>query len=139
MSAQQNIKIAQDGYAAFLRGDIPGVLALLDENIEWVTPATEGLPESGTRHGHAAVLEFFHALGEGWHFDVFEPREYIASGDLVAVQGYYCMRSRATGLGADVEWVMVWRFREGKCVRFQEYTDTAAIAHAAMGTQAAGR
>jgi ketosteroid isomerase-like protein len=43
MSAEQNIKTAQAGYAAFQRGDIPGVLGQLDEAIEWVTPETVGM------------------------------------------------------------------------------------------------
>jgi ketosteroid isomerase-like protein len=32
--------------------------------------------------------------------------------------------------------VMVWHFRNGKCVRFQEYTDTAVLAKALTGMAA---
>jgi ketosteroid isomerase-like protein len=137
MSAEQNIKAAQSGYAAFQRGDMPGVLAQLDETIEWVTPQLAGMPGSGPKRGHAGVLEFFQAVKECWEFEAFEPREFIPSGDLLAVQGYYRAKARKTGLVAESDWVMVWRFRNGKCTHFQEYTDTAALARALTG-QAVG-
>jgi ketosteroid isomerase-like protein len=35
MTPEENVKIAQNAYAAFLRGDIAGVLGMLDDNIEW--------------------------------------------------------------------------------------------------------
>ena len=133
MSAEQNIAAAKAGYAAFQRGDIPGILAQLDENIEWVTTATAGMPASGTKHGHAGVLEFFQAVKDCWDFEAFEPREFIASGDLLAVEGYYRAKARKTGIVAEAPWVMVWRFRNGKCTHFQEYTDTAVLERALAG------
>ncbi len=136
MSTEQNIRAAQAGYAAFARGDIDGVLAQLDENVEWVTPEIAGMPGSGTKHGHTGVLEFFKAVKECWDFQIFEPREYVASGDLLAVEGYYKAQARKTGLIAESGWVMLWRFRNGKCVHFQEYTDTAALSKALVGAGA---
>ena len=135
--SEQNIKAAREGYAAFQRGDMQGVLAQLDENVEWVTPQMAAMPGSGTKHGHQGVLEFFQAVSECWDFQAFEPREFIASGDLLAVQGYYRATARKTGLMVESEWVMVWRFRNGKCVHFQEFTDTATLAGALTGRAAA--
>ena len=137
MQSDKNIESAKAGYAAFQKGDIAGVLAQLDENVEWVTPETVGMPGSGVKRGHAGVLEFFQAVGECWDFEVFEPREFISSGDLLAVQGYYRAKARKTGMVGESQWVMVWRFRNGKCVHFQEYTDTAALSKALTGRAAA--
>ncbi len=136
MSTEQNIKIAQEGYAAFGRGDIPGILAVLDKEIEWVTPELPGLTGSGTKHGHQGVLEFFQSVSETWEFEAFEPREFIGSGDSLAVRGYYRAKSRKTGVRAESDWVMVWHFRDGKCLRFQEYTDTRVLAGALSGRAA---
>ena len=133
MSTEQNIRAAQAGYAAFARGDMDGVLAQLDENIEWVTPQVAGMPGSGTKHGHTGVLDFFKAVRECWEFEAFEPREYIASGEVLAVEGFYRAKARGTGLVAESGWVMVWRFRNGKCIHFQEYTDTAVLSKALVG------
>jgi uncharacterized protein len=127
MPAEENIKAAQAGYAAFGRGDMSGVLAQLDENIEWVTPKVAAMPGSGIKRGHSGVLEFFQAVRECWDFEAFEPREFIASGELLAVQGSYRAKARKTGAVAESDWVMVWRFHNGKCIHFQEYTDSATL------------
>jgi ketosteroid isomerase-like protein len=74
VSAEQNIKAARAGYEAFQRGDIPGVMAQLDEAIEWITPEMAGMPGSGTKKGHAGVAEFFQAVNDCWEFQAFEPR-----------------------------------------------------------------
>jgi len=62
---------------------------------------------------------------------------FIASGDLLAVEGYYRAKARHTGLVAESDWVMVWHFQNGKCTRFQEYTDTAVLAKALTAKSAA--
>lgn len=138
MSAEQNIQTVQAAYAAFVRGDMQTLISTLDENIEWVTPEIDGIPETGTKHGHAGAREFFQSVNAIWEFEIFEPREFIASGDRVAVQGHYRMKSRQTGLVGQSDWVMVFRFRDGKCVHYQEYTDTAALRQAATGARTAG-
>ena len=62
--SQQNIELAKAGYAAFGRGDIRGLLSLLDAGIEWKTPGAADLPTAGNRRGHAEVGEFFRVLNE---------------------------------------------------------------------------
>ena len=136
MSTEQNIQTAKNGYAAFQRGDIPGILALLNDDIEWITPTIPGLPHSGTKHGHAGVLEFFQSIAQNWEFEGFEPREFIASGDSLAVVGYTRAKARKTGVTAETDWVMLWHFRNGKCARFQEFADSAALARAITASAA---
>ena len=46
-------------YAAFGRGDVPGLLAMLDANIGWRVP--ESLPHGGDFGGRDAVGRFFPA------------------------------------------------------------------------------
>ena len=126
MTAEQNIATVQKIYADFGRGDIPALLAALDENVEWIMPGN--LPESGTFRGRAGVATFFGHVARLWEFLSFEPREFIASGDTVVAIGHYAVRSAATRRETECDWVMVWKVREGKIARFQEYTDTHALA-----------
>lgn len=126
MSSNENIQIVEKAYADFQRGDVSAVLAVLDENVEWVTPDID-LPTGGTWKGKSGVAEFFQKVGETWDFQSFEPKEYIASGDLVAVRGAYTAIARSTGRTVWCDWCMTWSVREGKVSRFQEYTDTAAL------------
>jgi hypothetical protein len=122
MSAEENIQIAQNCYAAFGRGDIAGILDAVDENTVWVTPDI-GLPPGGVYHGKAGVAQFFQQVGETWEFQGFEPKQFIASGDQVVVLGSYAFTSRSTGRSGSSEWAMAWTIRDGRVVHFQEYAD----------------
>ena len=128
--SDQNVKIVQDAYAAFGRADIPAILAALDSNIEWeavigADPLT--VPTAGVRKGVPAVGEFFQTLGRTMTFEKFEPREFIAQGENVACIGYYDARVRDTGGRMKSSWVMVFTIRNGKIVRFREWTDSAQL------------
>lgn len=125
----ENTQLVKDAYAAFGRGDVPGVLALLDDNVEWHgVIGTEGvLPHAGLKQGRAAVGEFFRVLGETAEFHTFEPREFIAQGDQVAVVGHYSGRAKSTGKNWDSGWVMIFTIRNGRIVRFREYTDSRQL------------
>ncbi|HEV3199516.1 MAG TPA: nuclear transport factor 2 family protein [Bryobacteraceae bacterium] len=136
MSANENIQIAQKAYADFGRGDIPALLAAVDENVEWVTPDI-GMAPGGTYRGKAGVAQFFQQVGETWEFQAFEPKEYIASGDRLVVLGSYAFTSRSTGRSGSCDWAMVWKLRDGKVVHFQEYSDTAVLRGALTKASAA--
>jgi ketosteroid isomerase-like protein len=125
MTAEQNIQTIKDAYAAFSRGDLPSVLGAFDDGIQWITPGNSDL--AGERNGKEEVTGFFRTLKERWDFLAFEPAEYIPSGDRVVALGRYEVRSRQTGRTVASHWAMVWTFRNGKAVRFQEYTDTSAL------------
>ena len=51
-------------YEAFGRGDIPAILAMIDEQIDWHAP--ENLPHGGHFQGRDAVGRFFQGIGETW-------------------------------------------------------------------------
>lgn len=127
MSAHENRAIVQSGYDAFGRGDIPALLNLLDEQVQWVTPGPPELPTAGSRRGRQQVGEFFQALDGLVEIQRFEPHTFIAEGDRVVVLGSETARVKATGKAMDFHWARTFRMREGKVVDFQEYVDTAAL------------
>ena len=134
-NTEQNIQVAQSMYACFQRGDIPALLDQVEESIEWITPGPK--PFGGTWHGKAGVADFFRMVSETWDFQAFEPREFVASGDNVVVLGRYAMTARGTGRPASSDWAMHFTIRNGKCARFQEYTDSAALSDAMAAGAAA--
>jgi ketosteroid isomerase-like protein len=127
--SQTNIELAKSQYAAFQRGDIASILASLTDDIEWITSG-DGLPTTGTRRGAAQVAQFFESVANTWNFTVFEPREFMASGDSLAVSGHYAAIAKPTGKKMAADWLMVWKIRDGKVSYFREYTDTEALAAA---------
>jgi uncharacterized protein len=83
--------------------------------------------QAGRRHGRAAVAEFFKQVAEATTFDTFEPREFIGQGDQVAVVGHYRGKANPTGKSYASDWVMVFEIRNGKVMRFREFTDSAQL------------
>ena len=60
-------------------------------------------------------------------FQSFEPREFIAQGDKVAVLGHYVGRAKPTGRSFETDWVMIFTLRNGLVTRFIEFADSAGI------------
>ena len=133
MQEAENIQVVKDAYAAFGRGDVQGILDKLDDGIVWqaVYGAGPHVPTAGTRYGKAQVAEFFRQVAEHEIFSLFEPRNFVASGDKVVALGHYTATTRA-GKMVDSDFAMVFTLSNGKVTRFQEFTDSAAVnaAHA---------
>jgi uncharacterized protein len=119
-----NARLIEQAYRAFGRGDIPGLLALIDDDVEWTSPKT--LPQGGESHGKAEVLQFFERVGGAWdplELDVESVGE--VGGELVVG----VLRADGTRRGAKPSGygaVHVFTVRDGKIRRFREYTDLDA-------------
>jgi ketosteroid isomerase-like protein len=137
MSEQQNVKLVQDAYAAFKRGDIKSIVDACANDIEWTSPGEGLIPTGGTYRGLAGVSRFFQNVGQSVEFAAFEPRTFVAQGDTVVSFGNYRAKVKETGKYAESDWAMVFTIRDGRFVRFQEYADTAAFASAYAKAQAA--
>jgi ketosteroid isomerase-like protein len=130
MSEEQNTRLVQQAYRDFQNGDIRGVLNSLSEDIEWVTTRLSGVPVGGTYHGVEEAGQFFSSLGDSQEPRHFEPREFVAQGEKVVALGHYAWHVESTGREWESDFAHVFSVRDGKIARFQEYTDTAAIAEA---------
>jgi ketosteroid isomerase-like protein len=121
-----NKQIIQDAYRAFAEGDVPKVLGLMDDKIEWTE--AEGVPLHGTYVGPPAVVDgVFMRLGEiGDEFTV-TPTRFVAEDDTVIATGTYSWRHRSTGKPAEAQMAHVWTFRDGKIVSMQQYVDTLRV------------
>src|SRR5436190_572434 len=116
MSDAQNTQMVKDAYSAFLRGDAPTIINMLDDNVQWhaVIGAEGAMKSAGLRKGRAAIAGFFSDVASSIAFDRFEPRDYVAQNDVVVALGHYSGKSLETGRTFDQDWVMVFRFANGK-------------------------
>jgi len=121
-----NLERIQGLYAAFAKGDVPAVLAVLDPSIEWTE--AEGFPYGGTYVGHQAVLGgVFMKLGTEWDGFSAVPGEFVSDGETVVALGEYSGTFKATGKHFRAPFAHVWKFRSGAAVSFRQYTDTAIV------------
>jgi len=124
--------IVRTMYAAFVRGDIAGVLKHMDESIVWTTPGSPAVPTSGARRGLEQVRRFFEDVERRLDYLVFEVRELIAQGNRVVALVHSEGRDRKTGRYFTADSATLWTIGNGKAIRFQEFTDTEALAMAAQ-------
>ena len=126
MSERTNTDVVQQGYEALGHWDIPAVLDLLTDDVEWIHQGPSVIPVAGTHHGHEGVAEYFSWLDENLQLEQFEPREFVAQGDTVVVVGFERSVSKATGHTIEQEWAHVYTLRDGKIAKGRYFEDTAA-------------
>jgi ketosteroid isomerase-like protein/SAM-dependent methyltransferase len=125
---QKNADIVRNCYAAFHRGDIDGVLALFSSDIEWTHPIgmnDHGL--GGTVRGHQEVRAFMTRARALFSTLRPVPREFVASGESVAVLGTHHMRAAGSGMSGTIEFVHSWRLHNGQATHFRDFHDTAEV------------
>ncbi len=122
------MEVVQDTYEAVGRGDVPALLDLLTDDVEWTFQGPSVIPFAGTRRGREGVAEFFSLVGGNLEFERFEPREFVAQGDTVVVLGFERSRIKPTGRTFEQEWAHVYKLRDGKVAEFLALEDTAAHA-----------
>lgn len=125
----QNFELIKGLYESFAKGDIPGVLGSLDPNIEWTE--AEGFPYGGTYTGPNAVLEnVFMKLGTEWEGFSAVPYDIVDGGDTIVALGKYGGKYNATGKSFEAHFAHVWKFKDGKPVRFMQYVDSHMVRQA---------
>lgn len=121
-----NVDIIKGAYDAFAKGDIPAVLDALDKDVIWTE--MEGFPYGGVYVGPERVLNgVFMRLGSEWNNFQAKPDEFLMSGDRVVVLGNYEGTYKTSGRGMSVPFAHIWTLRDGKIVKFVQYTDTLLV------------
>jgi uncharacterized protein len=126
MSEQTNADVVRQVYEAFGSGDIPAMLGMLTDDVEFTMQGPPVLPYAGTHRGREGIAEFASLLGETLEFERFGPREFVAQGDTVVVLGDDRSLVKSTGRAFEEEWAHVYTLRDGKIAKGLLIEDTAA-------------
>ena len=123
--SQQDVQTIREGYEAFNRKDIPGVLQRFDPQIEWHEPGGGRAP-AGVFHGAQTVADKVFSLVPE-NFDDFsaDAEQFIDSGEYVLVVGRFRGRAKS-GTVLDAPFVHVWKMRNGKAANFYHHVETSA-------------
>jgi hypothetical protein len=123
-----NLATVQQVYAEFAAGNVEAILGRLDPAVEWISGGSrDDFPTLGARKGIEGAASFFKDVAEYDQFSSFEPRQLVAMGDMVVALGHYGITAKQTGKHFESDWVHAFTIKAGKCVKFQEFTDTAAF------------
>jgi uncharacterized protein len=113
-------------YAASARGDLDAMLTPLAAGAVWIEMA--GFPYAGTYLGADEVRAgVFERIGAEWSDYRADPEELVADGEHVVAFGTYSGTFTATGRSMRARFVHHWTVRDGKVVRFEQFTDTHLV------------
>ncbi|MDP4264988.1 MAG: nuclear transport factor 2 family protein [Bacteroidota bacterium] len=121
---EQNIQVVQNGFADFLKGNIPGLLDSCNDDIVWGSYDNPLVPYAGTYHGKKGVAEFFTTLAGHIDYSAFEPKEFFADGDHVFVKGYHAGTVKSTHKTFGHDFMMVFQIQDGKIKSFFAWVDS---------------
>lgn len=127
------LALVQELYAAFGRGDLPALLALLHPEVEWAANVDSSIPAAGAvpcyepGRGHAFVGRYFGLLLRGYEMHGFNPVGFMAGGPEVAVRVQVDFTIRSTGRRIKSEVIHHWIVgADGLVTRFRDFEDTLA-------------
>jgi uncharacterized protein len=127
LAATNNTRLIESFYTALGRGDVPAVLGLLDEQVQW-TEAERFPYYTGTWHGPQAVLNnLLKRLAADWDGFSAKADDFMIEGNRVVSFGTYAGTYKKTGKSMTSPFAHVWTVGDGKIKSFLMYTDTAKI------------
>jgi ketosteroid isomerase-like protein len=125
-----SIETVRGFYEALGRGDVPGVLALLQSELEW-TEAERFPYYGGTWRSPQEILDkLLVPLARDWAGFSAKAHDFIAEGDRVVSLGVYSGTFKSTGRSMTAPFAHVWTVRDGRIAKFEMHTDTAKVLEA---------
>jgi ketosteroid isomerase-like protein len=124
-----NVDLVKEVYDRFAHGDVAGILANFEPDIEFRLAEGHPYQPSGQPWiGKEAVTQhFFMKAGPEWNGWSIVVGEILEIRDAVVVECRYGGIYKPTGTTLDVQVCHVWRLRNGKIRSFHQYLDTARL------------
>ena len=119
--AQENVELVRRGWAAYERGDLSGVIALLSP--EMVTYVAPPVPVAGTYHGPEGFLQLTIDWAEGFDDLVVTGQEFIEAGDQVVVRSLHKSHGAASGVPVETDLWYVFTVREEQVARVDIFNE----------------
>jgi len=123
--SQENIETVRRLFERYERGDYDAALEHLDPDVVYETG--QELPAIGRE----AVRRMWERWGDAWDEMATFTGDYVDAGDHVLATVTYSGRGRGSGIQHDDVLFDVYTFRNGLCVRKQEFREQSEARRAA--------
>jgi ketosteroid isomerase-like protein len=127
--ADSKIEAVEKIYAAFGTGDVPTILDMLTDDVDWSSEAENPVaPWHGRKNGKAEVPSFFSGIAEAIDVTEFTPLTIAANDTDVLVVIRFGATGKASGKSGTQNIHHWWRFRDDKVCYYRGSEDTALTA-----------
>ena len=132
MTNEKNVKTIETLYAAFAVGDMPTVLAGLDEKVVWNEAEGNMYADGNPYIGPQAVLNgVFARIGADYeYFNLVNIELHEMSNNKVFATLRYQAKLKSNGATYDAQVAHLWTLKNDKVIGFQQYLDTKKVADA---------
>jgi len=125
--SQENVDLVSGGYDDFNSGNVEGVIARFNPDVEWIEPGGGNAP-TGTFKGPDSVAnDVFATVPENFEEFTCTVEEARDQGDTVDVTVRFKGKNKS-GAELDTQAEHVWEVRDGKVTRFENKVDQEAWA-----------
>ncbi|MFN0213226.1 MAG: nuclear transport factor 2 family protein [Saprospiraceae bacterium] len=108
-----NLSTIEQMFACFAQGDMPGILAKLDENVSFFNGANPGIvPFAGQYNGKNGAMQYFMALGSNVQTTHIQPSNFREEGNKVIHEVQQDGIVNATGKPFTSKMVFNWEFND---------------------------
>jgi ketosteroid isomerase-like protein len=121
--SRANVEASERGWDRFMAGDTPGVLALLDPEVEVRDPPH--LPGASVYHGHGGWQTQIDKFAEAFRDFTYERLECIDCGDEVISVIRATGTATSSGVAGEVTYAQVETWHAGKVVSVRYFTSRA--------------
>jgi hypothetical protein len=125
----ENVAVVSTLYANFAKGDVPAVLAALDEKVVWNEAEGNALADRNPYIGPDAVLKgvFERVLAYTPDFNISNIVFHNMENDQVLATLRYNGTAKSTGKKLNAQAAHLWTLKDGKITAFQQYVDTKQL------------
>jgi len=121
-------EVVQAMYAAYGSGNMKSLQNTLSDEITWIYHGTDEIEHSGTYKGKKGVMGFFGNVNEHIEYLDFQPKQFIAEGNVVVVLGNEKQKIKKNGAVLEQEWVQVYTVENELIIRMEEFSNTSLAA-----------
>lgn len=122
-----NAEVVQDFYAALGVGNANDALALLADDVEWITMWHYKVVGRGPQKVAEGLLV---PIMKEWNDISFKTSRFIVDGNTVVSIGRFIADHTMTGKHADARYAHVWTVIDGRIAAFDQFIDTLTVAQA---------
>jgi len=129
VSNPNNLSVIEGAYNAFAKGDVPSVLAALDDDVVWNEAEGNALADGNPYKGPEAVLNgVFARIGaDHEYFNLADIQLHEMSNNQVLATLRYQAKLKKNGAVIDAQAAHFWTLKNGKVISFQQYVDTKQL------------
>jgi ketosteroid isomerase-like protein len=122
-----NAEVVQNFYAALGVGDANAALALLADDVEWITMWHYQVRGRGPQRVAEDLLV---PIMQEWHDVSFKASRYVVDGNTVVSIGRFTAVHIKSGQPVNARYAHVWTVIGGRIAAFDQFIDTLAVAQA---------